>query len=126
MFTPPSVRERAFLRFLVYQYAHLSPMHYLQAMSLWVRIKSRVADRHYRVGMAACLNISVQFLGPQPVCRQVHIFRPTATPLFSNSDVHAFHSSLLGYPAASHLHQWQVARNFQWYIVLCLLGGRIQ
>lgn len=124
--TPPTLEEKTYIRFLVYSHFKLSIVYYLQTLSLWIRVKHRFEPHHFRYGLAMCLNIALHFLGPQGLCKHINIFKPSNNMLFSKQGLRNVHESVLGYVAASHLDQWQIARTVQWYIVLNILDGRIQ
>ena len=123
--TRPSIEEKKYLRYLVYQYARLHPICYLYALSILIRFKHCVQTHEYRPALAACLNIALFFLGPQSVCKNVCIFRSDDSLLFLKRELRELHRTLLGYTAAEHLPQWQIARSIQWHIVLNVLNGRI-
>jgi len=121
-----ATRERAYLRKLVYGVGGLSPVYYLQTLSIWIRIKNAVPVEHYQCLLAMCLNLAVHYLGPQSVCRSLRLFRTRSPPLLKTEELQVVHKALIGFTPAQHLQQWQLARNVQWYIVLQLLQGRVQ
>jgi len=123
-----TIEERKFLQMLCFQHAKLpSTYYYIQALALWYRIADRVPHEHYRLLVAVCLNLAVHFLGPQPVCQGLNLFKggPSAV-LFSPGELRRAHKVLVGYDTAAHLSPWKVARSVQWYVFLRLLGGRVQ
>lgn len=116
--------DREFLRYLTLVYARLTPVYYWQAISLWIRVKHKVPVLHSKCVLAVCFNIAVHYLGPQHVCKQVHVFKHSI--LFTQDELRHVHSGLLGYAASENLESWEVARSVQWYVFLNLLDGRVQ
>ena len=123
---PPAKEERLYLKYLVYTYARLSSVYYLQAMSIWIRLKPFTDFHQYRLCLAVCLNIAVHFLGPQSTCKHVPIFRPGSGLVFTQKEFKELYTKLLGYTPAYHLKMWHLAKNIQWHVILHTLRGRIQ
>lgn len=121
------VVEREYLRYLAYTYAKVATVYYFQALSIYLRIKSHTPQEHYKLVLAMCFNIAIHFLGPQPLCKHLMIFRQKAKhQLFSKQEIQELYKKLLGYFPATHLQNWQLTRNIQWFIILNILHGRIQ
>lgn len=116
--------DREYLRYLTFKYARLSQIYYWQAVSLWIRVKHHIPTCHRHCVMAMCFNIAVHFLGPQLVCKRVHIFK--YSNLFTVEELAQLHTKVVGYAPAEHLDGWQVARTIQWCIFFKYLNGRVQ
>lgn len=120
--------ERSYLQWLCFNRSKLANIYYyIQALTLWYRIKDKVPHQHYRVFLAVCLNLTVHFMGPQDVCNSFHVFKPSSCPpLFSAEELRQTHKTAIGFEIAFHLPPWKIARSIQWHVFLTLLKGRIQ